>query len=244
MLVLGLASTTTAAQQIVKDTMAQRMQACTPCHGREGVATASGYFPRIAGKPEGYLFEQLMNFKEGRRGHAVMKHLVQPLSPAYLQDIAVHFASLNLPYPPPEPAAAGPDVMQRGIQLVFDGDTNLRLPACVQCHGQNMTGTLPATPGLLGLSKDYLTAQLGAWRNGLRAAREPDCMKAISLRLQESDIHAVSAYLSSQALPRDARPSSHTLKSDRLNRAAATVHAASSAPHAGDLQCATPRAPG
>ena len=41
----------------VQDTMAQRLQACTPCHGREGVATADGYFPRIAGKPEAYLFE-------------------------------------------------------------------------------------------------------------------------------------------------------------------------------------------
>lgn len=41
--------------------MAQRLQACTPCHAREGVATADGYFPRIAGKPEAYLFEQLLN---------------------------------------------------------------------------------------------------------------------------------------------------------------------------------------
>lgn len=217
-------SSTNAAPR-VEDNMAQRLQACTPCHGREGVATASGYFPRIAGKPQGYLFEQLMNFKEGRRGHAVMKQLVQPLSTAYLQEIAAHFASLNLPYPAPEPASVNAEVLQRGKQLIFEGDAALRLPACVQCHGQAMSGVLPATPGLLGLSKDYLTAQLGAWRNGLRAAREPDCMKAVSLRMKESDIHAVSAYLSS------------------VKPVAASAAAVTGASQAGDLQCATPRIP-
>jgi cytochrome c553 len=35
----------------VRNTMAQRMQACVVCHGREGRATNQGYFPRIAGKP-------------------------------------------------------------------------------------------------------------------------------------------------------------------------------------------------
>lgn len=189
----------------IEDSMAQRMQACTPCHGRQGVATAEGYFPRIAGKPQGYLFEQLLNFKEGRRGNATMRHLVQPLSVGYLQEIAGHFASLDLPYPAPEAQAAEPAAWARGRQLAMEGDASLKLPACAACHGSALTGTLPATPGLLGLSKDYLSAQLGAWRNGLRRAREPDCMKAISQRLLASDLHAVSAYLAAQPLPRQTR---------------------------------------
>lgn len=247
-LTLSLIATGSQAQPKVEDTMAQRLQACTPCHGQQGVATAQGYFPRIAGKPEGYLFEQLLNFKEGRRVNTTMRHLVQPLSSAYLQEIAAHFASLNLPYPPPERAQASAEAMQRGKQLVFEGDTRLRLPACVQCHGQAMTGVLPAVPGLLGLSKDYLTAQLGAWRNGLRAAREPDCMKAVSLALQESDIHAVSAYLSSQALPRNAgaveRPSPSGSALVVISSAPATTpptDATAALPP--ELRCAAPRKP-
>ncbi|MBA4267465.1 MAG: cytochrome C, partial [Comamonadaceae bacterium] len=39
------------APRTVPDTMAQRMMACTLCHGAQGRATSSGYFPRIAGKP-------------------------------------------------------------------------------------------------------------------------------------------------------------------------------------------------
>ncbi|XJC73026.1 c-type cytochrome [Delftia tsuruhatensis] len=45
--------------------MASRVLACTACHGPEGRATPSGYFPRIAGKPAGYLYRQLKNFQQG-----------------------------------------------------------------------------------------------------------------------------------------------------------------------------------
>jgi cytochrome c553 len=38
-----------AATAAVRDTMAQRMQACVMCHGQQGRATRTGYFPRIAG---------------------------------------------------------------------------------------------------------------------------------------------------------------------------------------------------
>lgn len=203
--VWGCTALPVGATRPVEDTMAQRMQACTPCHGRQGVATADGYYPRIAGKPEGYLLEQLLNFKEGRRGHSTMRQLVQPLSTSYLQDIARYFSALELPYPPSETPAVPHAVWQRGRQLALEGDPALQLPACAACHGATLTGTLPATPGLLGLSKDYLSAQLGAWRNGLRRARAPDCMNTISRRLQETDVHAVSAYLASQNLPRQAR---------------------------------------
>ena len=54
----------------VPDTIAERVRACTVCHGKEGRATSDGYYPRIAGKPAGYLFNQLVNFREGRRRNA------------------------------------------------------------------------------------------------------------------------------------------------------------------------------
>ena len=81
--------------------MARRMQACIPCHGREGRATAEGYFPRIAGKPAGYLFNQLVHFRDGRRVNAAMGYLVQHLSDDYLREIAEWFSRQELPYPPP-----------------------------------------------------------------------------------------------------------------------------------------------
>ncbi|HEY9097165.1 MAG TPA: cytochrome c4, partial [Hydrogenophaga sp.] len=83
----------------VPDTLGQRLMACTLCHGKEGRATNTGFFPRIAGKPEGYLYHQLRHFREGRRNNAGMTALLDTLSDAYLREIATHFARLELPYP-------------------------------------------------------------------------------------------------------------------------------------------------
>ena len=189
-----------------EDSMAQRTLACTGCHGKEGRAGADGYYPRIAGKPAGYLFNQLLNFRDGRRHYGLMARLLDPLSDAYLLEIARHFASLDLPYPAPPPSTATASVLQRGQALVTRGDSASRIPACVQCHGDSLTGVVPNTPGLLGLPRDYLNAQLGAWRAGQRRSHAPDCMAQIARRLTPQDLTAVTSWLAAQPLPADPRP--------------------------------------
>ncbi len=190
-----------AAPANIPDTLAQRLQACTVCHGKDGQAAPDGYRPRIAGKPAGYLYHQLLNFRDGRRHYGPMVAMVEPLSNAYLREIADHFAALDLPFPPPAPVQAGAAQLQRGRQLALQGDASRKLPACAACHGEALTGTLPATPGLLGLPRDYLMAQLGAWHTGQRRAITPDCMAEIVTRLAPGDVGAVSAWLASQPVP-------------------------------------------
>lgn len=186
--------------------MAQRMMACTLCHGAQGRATSSGYFPRIAGKPVDYLYNQLLHFRDGRRQNASMARLLDNLSDAYLRDMAEHFASLDLPYPPPQPPAASPDVLARGEALVNQGNPDRNIPACVACHGAGLTGVNPATPGLLGLPRDYLIAQMGAWRTGLRHASAPDCMRQIAEGMATEDVSAAASWLAAQALPANTQP--------------------------------------
>lgn len=190
----------------VPDSLAQRLQACTGCHGPEGRATNNGFFPRIAGKPAGYLYHQLLNFRDGRRQNDGMRHLLDHLGDAYLRDIAQHFASLDLPYPPPLPAQAPREQLALGERLVRQGDAARELPACAACHGVRMTGVNPAVPGLLGLPRDYLIGQLGAWQTGLRKAHAPDCMAQIAQRLAPADIAAVASWLAAQPLPADTHP--------------------------------------
>src|SRR5215207_2306752 len=84
-----------------EDSIAQRVLACTGCHGPQGRAAPDGYYPRIAGKPPVYLYNQLLNFRDGRRRYALMNGLLAPLGDAYLAEIAAHFARLDLPYPAP-----------------------------------------------------------------------------------------------------------------------------------------------
>jgi len=181
--------------------MAQRVLACTGCHGREGHAAPDGYYPRIAGKPAGYLFNQLRNFRDQRRHYALMSGLLEFLDDDYLREIAAHFASLDLPYPPP-PAPVGSAAQRAaGEALVRRGDATRGLPACNDCHGAQMTGRAPFVPGLLGLPRDYLNAQLGAWRTGQRRAQAPDCMAVVAGRLSPEDIGAVSSWLAAQPVP-------------------------------------------
>lgn len=197
------ASDATAA---VQNTMAQRMQACVMCHGKEGRATSAGYFPRIAGKPEGYLFNQLKHFREGRRRNQAMSHLTQHMSDAYLLDIARYFSALDLPYPPAPAHGLSARQQQTAERLVFEGLPERQIPACTSCHGISMAGRLPAMPGLLALPADYLIGQLGAWRTGLRAAATPDCMADVAKRLTNDEVSAVARWLSAQTLPTGTKP--------------------------------------
>jgi cytochrome c553 len=189
-----------------QDGMAKRTAACVLCHGDQGRATSAGYFPRIAGKPQGYLYQQLINFRQGRRVNPAMNHMVANLSDAYLQEIAAYFAAQHPPYPAPQKSSATPQVLERGRRLVQSGDPARKLPACVACHGQQLTGVAPAIPGLLGLPRDYLNAQFGAWRLGVRRAQAPDCMAQVANLLAPEEVVAVAAWLAAQPVPADYAP--------------------------------------
>ena len=190
----------------VEDTIAQRVQACTGCHGQQGRAASDGYYPRIAGKPAGYLYHQLLGFRDGRRSYGLMNQLLAPLTDDYLREIAEHFASLDVAYPAPHVATGSVDALSRGETLVLRGDAALRVPACVQCHGAALMGVAPAIPALIGMPRDYLNAQLGAWRTGNRHAFEPDCMAQVAKALAPQDIAALSQWLAAQPVPPGAKP--------------------------------------
>jgi cytochrome c553 len=202
-----------AQQQRVPGDLSQRLAACISCHGNATTppaAVGSGgqrqYYPRIAGKPAGYLYNQLTNFRDGRRQYPLMTWMVQHLSDDYLHEIADYFSSQHAPAPVLDRASLPVAELERGRQLVTRGDTTLKVPACIACHGERLSGALPAIPGLVGLPRDYINAQFGAWRNGSRHALAPDCMGAIAQRLSLADVSAISAWLASEPLPADPSP--------------------------------------
>ncbi len=209
-LVHGAANAATPAS--VPDTIEQRVAACIACHGREGATTNAGFFPRLAGKPAGYLFNQLVSFRDGWRFNSDMTYMVQHLSDAYLREMAEYFAGLDLPYPPIATASdATPEQLQRGRKLVLEGDAARGVPACVQCHGAALTGVQPAIPGLLGLPRLYVSSQLGAWLTSERHALAPDCMADIGRRMTTADINAVASWLAVQPMPASTKPAASLL---------------------------------
>lgn len=195
---LALAGGTAAAQ----DAMGERLAACTACHGESGVGVGGAeYVPHLAGKPAGYLFEQLAGFRDGRRTNAQMTWLVQFADDAWLREIARYYAA-QPPRTRPADTGAGDltDAMRATAErLVFEGDRARGVDACAHCHGRALTGLEPGIPALVGLPAEYVIAQLGNWRSGIRHAPAPDCMADIANAIAAEDVRAVAVWLSQQA---------------------------------------------
>jgi cytochrome c553 len=117
------------------DTIESRVQGCTACHGSHGQGTDNDYFPRLAGKPAEYLYNQLMNFRDGRRKYPPMNYLVTYLSDEYLHEIATYFSQQRPPYPPPAKPNVGDsvhaDYMSAQIGAWRSGSRHAKAPDCM-----------------------------------------------------------------------------------------------------------------
>jgi len=85
----------------------------------------------------------------------------------------------------PAPAAR-PD-MARGQQIATT--------VCAACHGADGVGTAPANPHLAAQHREYIAAQLAAFKSG---ARPSPIMQGMAAGLSPEDMLAVGAYYQSQ----------------------------------------------
>lgn len=190
-----------ASAVIVPDTMAERVRACTVCHTGEDKIERDAYYPRLAGKSQGYLFNQLRHFRDGRRIYPPMAILLENMSDEYLQEIAQYFSLLQLPYPKPEQFAMRAEEIASAERLIYSGIPQKNIPACSACHGDNLMGVEPAIPGLLGLSRAYITAQLNGWRGGsLMRSRTSECMYEVAKGLSDDEVNAIAKWLARQTV--------------------------------------------
>ncbi|MEO9080196.1 MAG: c-type cytochrome [Rhodanobacter sp.] len=196
-----------ATHPAIPNTIQQRASACTSCHGEHGEGAAdSNDGPRLAGKPAGYLLLQLRYFQSGQRKNAAMEYVLRELDVNYMHKLADYFSTQQVPYRQSSPPKVSAAVLKRGEQLALHGDPAIGVPACISCHGSKLTGVQPLIPGLIGLSSDYLQAELIAWRNQTRAAKEPFCMGVVANRLRATDVTAVSAWLARLAPAANMQP--------------------------------------
>lgn len=197
----------TQASPTIPDTMEQRLMACAQCHGEYGYGKLnSPEIPRLAEKPAGYLYKQMLLIQAGEGQNATMAYAMRQLSPAYLEKIAKYYASQYVPsqlHAIPEMSAAQ---MQRGEQLVNQGDPALGVPSCKQCHGQALTGVKPMIPGILNQPYEYAVTQLNLWRHNDRSVVSTHCMWVVANRLLKTDVEAVAAWLAVQPLPDNREP--------------------------------------
>jgi cytochrome c553 len=70
---------------------------CNDCHGTNGVSNDAA-IPNLAGQSVAAVYNQLVDFKEGRRSAAVMGVYVDQLSQATMANHAAYYASMPNPF--------------------------------------------------------------------------------------------------------------------------------------------------
>lgn len=125
---------------------------CNACHGLNGVSVGPS-MPSIAGLPEAYLKNVLLQWKSGERYSATMGRHFTGYTEAELSALATYFS--KLPWTPVvQPAAAA--VIAKGKEAT---------ERCETCHGA--TGGQPdddVTPKLNGQWAQYLELELMKYR--------------------------------------------------------------------------------
>jgi len=94
--------------------IAERVAACTMCHGATDVQGADAFYPTISGKPAQYLYQQLLRFREGSREYLPMQRLLANLSDDYLHDIATWFSEQTPQYRHTPPANVPASILATG----------------------------------------------------------------------------------------------------------------------------------
>jgi cytochrome c553 len=169
---------------------------CAACHLQNGAGQPDVGIPRLAGLTSSYIAEQLNYFATGARRDAVMAPYATMLSPGQRRAVADYFASLPVPERP-NLQRAETATLNHGRELFLDGDYHTGLLSCSQCHGRTGLGVGDFSPRLAGQSADYVSEKLQKWRSGNLCDPQGSFMRAEASHLNQSDIAALAAFISS-----------------------------------------------
>ncbi len=163
--------------------IADKVLPCMACHGAD--AQGAGSVPRLAGQPALEIDRQLGYFAANARPNAPMHWEASHLTAAESRDVAAYVAgrSFGTPAQDGQPVAA-------------------MVRMCAACHefsGKDAPADF-VFPRLAGQQKDYLVAQLQAFRDKSRAdplARA--YMWSVAAGLDDAAIEGVASYFAAQA---------------------------------------------
>ena len=172
---------------------------CTACHQADGNGmniSGGESWPRLAGLDADYIYKQLTEFKGGKRVNASMPPFAMMLNDKQMKDLSVYYSQL-----PAGKAAGGgtnTELLAYGEKLATKGDWDRYIVPCGTCHGPDNKGAGAHFPGIAGQHAGYIESQLVAWQNGKRDNDPQHLMLAIAERMNDRDIKAVAAWLSTQ----------------------------------------------
>ncbi len=196
-LTVGLIGAVSAQHRIsLSGDVQAKISYCKDCHGVSAQGF-NGYYPipRLAGQQPEYLVNQLRAFIEHRRTNNIMFNVAHSLSPAMLNALSSHFASLH----PPPIGGAPRQLVATGRKIFEDGMPEVNIAACAACHGPDATGS-GQIPRLAGQLYPYVIKTLTNWsKERGQNPTEPDTsaiMSPVAHSLNRSQVEAVAAFVS------------------------------------------------
>lgn len=173
---------------------------CASCHGQAAQGNQTLSAPRLAGQHAVYLQEQLINFKNGKRGsHSEdLNGKIMLASAVTLSSEQIFLVSSYLEKEQLEGSAIKSTASKDNPGKTIYAST------CGDCHGEKGQGsTNLVSPNLAILSNWYLKNQFLAYSSGWRGNAELGTtrsmgMRAIMKQLGEAEQATVLEYLSNQ----------------------------------------------
>jgi len=163
---------------------------CAACHGADGNSTNAAW-PSLAGQHASYTYKQLKDFKAGRRNNASMTGMVALLNDDDMKNLAAFYESQQ-----PKAVAFDGELIEKGESIYRGGITETHVAACMGCHAPSGTGNGPAGwPSLKGQHPEYVVTQLQNFKQGMRANDTGKMMRNIVVRMSDSEMQAVAAYV-------------------------------------------------
>lgn len=163
-------------------------QVCAACHTADG-SRGSPANPILQGQHPEYLVKQLSEFKAGKRDNAIMKGFASALSEEDMKNVAAFYASKQAK----AGAAKNKDLVVLGEKIYRGGIADRKVPACAACHSPSGAGIPAQYPRLSGQHTDYTTAQLIAFRDGVR--KNNAVMTGVAAKMNDREIKAVADYI-------------------------------------------------
>ncbi len=200
--VLAVATATGAeVDQAVLDRGKEVSALCIACHMESGSGSSIEgfeYRPRLTGMNPDYMIHQIQSFRDGTRVNASMKPFADLLTDEQMHDVSHYYASLPAVKADDFEVIVSDDVLAHGKKLIYKGDWDRYIPACVACHGVDAYGIGVSFPNINGQNPAYLKKAINDWKEETRSNDPLELMSRVAKRLTEKDIEAVAAYLASQ----------------------------------------------
>ena len=91
--------------------------------------------------------------------------------------------------------ATDKDLAALGQKIYRGGSAASGVPACAGCHGPTGAGIPAQYPRISGQFREYLEAQLKAFRAGTRTNDPNGMLRGVAARMNDREIQAVAEYV-------------------------------------------------